>query len=295
MEAYTDRRLTVFEDRPPALSGMATQEGPLRTNRYMGPSWSWITHERVNYWKFTPTSDRSWGLCRFRSESKSIDAWYLPEDQELNPFGQIVDVGIQVEGKVAKPNRQVADRQTNIRRWSGIYLSFGNGAISECTIDWDVENRLEEKVVRRMSLLLLASVIGYYRLVDSDEEFGEAFEQESDEAGSVAIDEVGEEKVDHDQIDREEGSWKTCDEETEMSGLAAPNPSVPHMVYPKTAYADSKHQENDGTQNRDAWGLLLFAKVGIDKFVRVGMIRYKQGDGGLRAFDSYEFRHLEIV
>jgi len=129
---YSQRNLTLFDDRLPALAGMATElakswndvylagfwkktiiqhlgwhrstpvfrrtgnsknfEGVDCTNRIGSPSWSWVT---------APFSVSLEG-CE-SVDAKLIDSGVLPESQK-SPFGKVKDAFIALEARVLKPS-----------------------------------------------------------------------------------------------------------------------------------------------------------------------------------------------
>jgi hypothetical protein len=307
VEDYAQRTLTVFEDRLPALSGMASLIAaetaddyvsgiwasdlvrgllwgtfPLSTSldsildppsdvQYVGPSWSWAKQrERTIRYAFILSETHQQGhVDHFRSECKHSTAWSSPEDRQLNPFGRIVHAGIEIEGKLAKPNKEMTPEGEREALFI-LKLRFGVEAVALCLLDAMPQGTPDQKLIEKFSLLLLAS----------------------DKPGDqVARDEAGSPTAPGSGL-KAAGDQQSGDREATTPESAAPTSFMAGQDKP---HEDSRARAEDNTQDRFAYGLLLYRKEGADEYVRVGIFKCFLQDGGLSGFDNHEFQRVKIV
>ncbi|KAF2650788.1 HET-domain-containing protein [Lophiostoma macrostomum CBS 122681] len=189
--AHSERNITFQSDKLPTLSGMAKLYADTAADEYLaglwasdlhcgllwhlsqssqtlesiidrppsapyvGPSWSWISHEGQAcwyYWRPPLTEDYD-----IRSEYKHIEGRCLPEDGEANPFGRLVDASMTVESKVVFPGAQRASLLLDRPETSSIYLHFAENYKMVCDLDWKPDGDIDETITTRLFLLLLSS------------------------------------------------------------------------------------------------------------------------------------------
>lgn len=192
VEEYVSRQLTNPADRFPALSGIAKLFAKATGDDYVAGLWSsdllrqclWEGHsnvssldklldslfvnERDDYtcpsWSWALQHDVLFPQFRasqaIRSECKSIKAWTLPINPNLNPWGRVRDGQLKVEARFMTIDgvwtRATARTSTShFHRWN---LHLSSSIRIDCSLDWN-DSDTDQVPFERATFALLASTV----------------------------------------------------------------------------------------------------------------------------------------
>jgi hypothetical protein len=132
---------------------------PSPTGPYLGPSWSWVHSNRLEYQVLIVGISMSL-FCEhsFHNECIFHKSSSTPVSS-LNPFGRLIDAKLVIYGKKVKPSKTWTEDTSTIvfqGRWNvgyGIHVAI-------CDIDWLVPDETKEIEVHDAFLLLIGSSCG---------------------------------------------------------------------------------------------------------------------------------------
>ncbi|CAO2651453.1 Nn.00g040230.m01.CDS01 [Neocucurbitaria sp. VM-36] len=239
---------------------------------YVCPSWSWAKHRHFMY---------SWYAAGFHgedfhSEYKSIEPWCKHENHRLNLFGRITGAGLYVEGKLVKAGRFYDRTRFGmiLQQWK---VEFNGSYVADYHLDWLVEEEVQNFYLSNVHMLLLASEIG-----GEWETFRQCFRAPASSASTVLS---------------EQQSRENNDDEA-LAELTQPH-DAPIRLGMQDTSRSAERPETEPTQEtatkRNAWGLLIRRLDEGGNFVRIGRFYVSAKHGGMDAFKSCRFQHVEIV
>ncbi|KAF1847583.1 HET-domain-containing protein [Cucurbitaria berberidis CBS 394.84] len=265
------------------------------SDAYICPSWSWAKHYAIQYERFTTGQNKSTSTeGELRSECRSIIPWCIPEDRDLNPYGQITDAGLRVEGKLVKVNRfcdRIRFSLWGYQQWKAKFNAF---RFSICDLDWLVEEGVQHFHLEEVHMLLLASSIG-----GNWEKYGPILRTSAGDVSNVPSGQIYDNEDNKEPLEIPDAPMDTqMDVEMQLaSGSYEDNqPSInsPHGRFSENLDYDSASEHENATK-RNAWGLLIRRLDKQEKFVRIGRFQILAELGGVDAFEFCPFELVEIV
>ena len=296
---------------------------------YICPSWSCIGQRHIYYGDTLRAQDdlsiRKGPLqIGFRSEVQFLEAWSLPEDQNLNPWGRITDAALRVESRFCKAGKVWRANSEFPNEYTATIGARGDFYTARCAFDWIVDDT-QEFDPQCLIVLLLASAIGPprgqrwdrngfkdYKQYGSNETDSEISDVEASSSSVTDDDRSGQaytcKDATNSQSDCDESHDETWDDDRKYRQgmqLGSSDDGHDRSLHYEAMEIDSSQSssdiedvesegENDGLMDRNAWGLLLYP-LPDGRYVRVGAFAsYAQG-GGLRVFDDCPSRIFDIV